>query len=93
MGALNSGLEEGLAATKNALELMTVANSQAEAMAERNASQAERSALRAESNAWWAEAEGMRAEEAVSRHFLFNVAVAEKVRVWREAQPQARCSS
>lgn len=93
MGALNSGLEEGLAATKNALELMTVANSEAEAMAERNASlaesnalQADRNALRAEGNACWAEAEGMRAEEAISRHSLSNVVAAEKVRVWHEAQ-------
>lgn len=86
MGALNSGLEAGLAATKNALEFMTVANSKAEATAERNASraernalQADRNALRAEGNACWAEAEGMRAEEAMSRRFLSDVAAAEKV--------------
>lgn len=93
MIALQSGLEEGLAATKNALELMTVANSEAEAMAERNASwaernalQADRNALRAEGNACWAEAEGMRAEEAISRHFLSDMAATEKVRVRRGTQ-------
>lgn len=93
MVALHSGLERSLSATKNALELMTVANSEAEAMAERNASraecnalQADRNALRAEGNSCWAEAEGMRAEEAISRHFLSDVAAAEKVRVRHRAQ-------
>lgn len=80
MGALNSALEAGLKATKISLELMTTANSEAEAAAERNARQADLNALRAEGNACRANAEGMRAEEAISRRFLADEASANKVR-------------
>lgn len=87
MGAVNNALEAGLAATKASLELMAAAKIEVEATAERNASQArrnaleaDREALRAEANASWANAEGMRAEEALSRRFLSDVAAAEKVR-------------
>ena len=83
MGALNSALEAGLEATKNSLELMTTANSEAEAAAERNASQAGLNALRAEGNACLANAEGMRAEEAISRRFLADEAATKKVRTPR----------
>lgn len=80
MGALNSALEAGLAATKISLEVMTTANSEAEAAAKRNALQANLNALRAEGNACWANAEGMRAEEAISRRLLADEAAAKEVR-------------
>lgn len=79
MDTVNSVLEAGLVATKHSLEIMTTAKDEAEAAAERNASQAKRNALRAEGNASWAEAEGMRAEEELSRRFLSDVAAAERV--------------
>lgn len=66
-------------ATKISLELMTTANSEAEAAAERNAKQADSNAQRAKENACWANAEGMRAEEAISRRFLADEAAAKKV--------------
>ncbi|CAM9131465.1 unnamed protein product, partial [Ectocarpus sp. 13 AM-2016] len=81
MGTVNGVLEAGLVATKHSLEIMTTAKGEAEAAAERNASQAKRSALRAEGNASWAEAEGMRAEEESSRRFLSDVAAAERIAV------------
>lgn len=87
MGAVNSVLEAGLAATNASLELVATGKREAEATAERNASQAkrnaaeaDRNALRAEGNASWANAEGLRAEEAISRRFLSDMASAEKVR-------------
>eukprot|EP00752_Nemacystus_decipiens_P002127 g2029.t1 len=79
MGALHSALESGLKATKISLELKTIANTKAEAAAERNAMQADLNALRAEGNACWANAEGMRAEEAISRRFLADEAATKKV--------------
>ncbi|CAM9095532.1 unnamed protein product, partial [Ectocarpus fasciculatus] len=81
MDTVNSVLEAGLVATKNSLEIMTTAKDEAEAAAERNASQAKRNALRAEGNASWAEAEGMRAEEESSRRFLSDVAAVERIAV------------
>ncbi|CAN0132419.1 unnamed protein product, partial [Ectocarpus sp. 8 AP-2014] len=48
MGTVNGVLEAGLVATKHSLEIMTTAKGEAEAAAERNASQAKRNALRAE---------------------------------------------
>ncbi|CAB1111111.1 unnamed protein product [Ectocarpus sp. CCAP 1310/34] len=79
MGTVNGVLEAGLVATKHSLEIMTTAKGEAEAAAERNASQAKHNALRAEGNASWAEAEGMRAEEESSRRFLSDVVAAERV--------------
>ncbi|CAM9440257.1 unnamed protein product [Ectocarpus sp. 6 AP-2014] len=81
MGTVNGVLEAGLGATKHSLEIMTTAKGEAEAAAERNASQAKRNALRAEGNASWAEAEGMRAEEESSRRFLSDVVAAERIAV------------
>lgn len=80
MDALNSALEAGLKAAKISLEVMTTANSEAEAAAEHNALQAGLNALHAEGNACWANSEGMRAEEEISRRFLADVAAAKKVR-------------
>lgn len=79
MGALNSALEAGLKATRISLEVMTTANSEAEAAVKRNEMRADQNALRAEGNACWANAEGMRAEEAISRRLLADVAAAKKV--------------
>ena len=68
-----------LAEARTSLELMTTAKIQAEAAANRYASEAKRNALQADRNAARAEAEGMKVEETLGRRLLSELAATEKV--------------
>ncbi|CAM9889516.1 unnamed protein product [Scytosiphon promiscuus] len=79
LGAVKDLLRAGLVAAKSSLELMTIAKSEAEALADQNALHAKRNAVEAINNAAWAEAEGMRAEETASKRLLSDLAAAENI--------------
>lgn len=77
---MNGVLNASLLAANVSLEVLAATKREIEAQLERKTLEAERFAVRAGHNACWAEAEGMRAEQALSRRFLADIAAAEAVR-------------